>query len=811
VIVMNEVRHAIRAVFKRPAFAIVAVITLALGIGANTAIFSVLNAVLLRPLPYRDAGRIVTLNERNARGGSSRVSHPNFVDWRQQATSFEAMADYACDTETVRGGSEPHFAEACAVGADFFRVFGVDARTGRTFTPEESRRNADPAVVIGYRFWQSALGGNADLPSLRLTLAGHTARVVGVMPDTFEFPGGIDVWLPAELDPDTSGRTAHNWSVVARLKPGVPVSAAAAEMQTIGAQLKQHYGNDENAIGVVTTPLKDALIPPTARGSLLLLLLTVALVLLIACANVAATLLARSEERRTEMAVRAALGAGRGRLVRQLLIESTVFGVLGGASGLLLAGWLLRIFRSMDGLALPGHETIGIDATVLAFTLALALLTPLLFGLLPALQSSRAELRDALAEGGRSAAPARAGVRTALVIGEVAIALVLLVGSALLVRSFVHVTSIDPGFDPAGVVTADLAVPLDKYADAPQAAQFYASLTERLRALPGVTAAGAATQLPLGKFDPDGALVFDGHPDAGGLADGNYDGFKYSAGYKVVTPGYFDALRMHLRQGRLLQDSDAAGQPPVAVVSELFVRQFLPRTNPIGVRFKYAGMDPVNPFFTIVGVVDDVRFVALTRPPVPQVYVPMLQAPYRTRYTVSLVARAADVRQEGQVASALRDVVQKFDPDVPIELSSLEAMVSGSVADRRLMLSLVGGFALLALVLAASGIYSVLSQAVAQRTAEIGVRMALGADARTVVRLVLAGAMLPVGAGTALGLAAAAGGTRLLRSLLFEVQPLDPLAFAAAAATLVTVALLAAYVPARRATRVDPIAALRAQ
>jgi putative ABC transport system permease protein len=806
---MNELRQACRAVFKRPAFALVAIVTLALGIGANTAIFSVIDGVLLRPLPYRDPARIVTLNERNARGGSSRVSHPNFVDWRQQSRSFEAMAEYACDTATVLGASEPRFAVACAAGERFFRVFGVDAIAGRTFAPEESRRNADPAVVISYRFWQSALAGNPDLPSLRLTLAGHSARVVGVMPATFAFPADADIWIPAELDPDDSGRTAHNWSVVARLNPGLPLATAAAEMQSIGAQLKQQYGNQENAIGVVTTPLRDAMVPPASRAALLLLLGTVGLVLLIACANVATTLLARSEERRTEMAVRAALGAGRGRLVRQLLVESTILGVLGGASGLLLAGWLVRILRSIDGLTLPGRETIGIDATVLAFTLALALLTPLVFGLIPSLQASRADLRDALAEGGRAAAPARARVRTVLVAGEVAIALVLLIGSALLIRSFARVTAIDPGFDPAGVVTADLAVPLEGYRDAAQAAQFYAALVERLRVLPGVTAAGAATQLPLGKFDPDGALVFEGHPDAGAIGDNSYDGFKYSAGYKVVTAGYFEALHMRLRQGRFLNAGDAAGQPPVAVVSELFVRQFLPRTNPIGVRFKYAGMDPVNPVFTIVGVVGDVRFQALTRPPVPQVYVSMLQAPARARYTVSLAARAADPRQEAQVAGALREVVRHDGPDVPVDLSSLEALVSGSVADRRLMLTLVASFAALALLLAASGIYSVLSQAVAQRTAEIGVRMALGADARTVVRLVLRNAMTPVGAGAIVGIGVAAAATRLLRSLLYDVQPLDPAAFAAAAAILVGVALVAAYVPARRATRIDPLRALR--
>jgi putative ABC transport system permease protein len=806
---MSELRRAFRTIFKRPASALVAMVTLALGIGANTAIFSVIDGVLLRPLPYHEPARIVTLSERNARGGASRVSHPNFADWRDRSTSFDAMSAYSCDTATVLGGSEPRFAEGCAVSGGFFRVFGVSPEAGRTFTRDESRPNAEPAVVVSHRFWQSWLGGNRDLASLSLRLADHTARVVGVMPETFDFPGRIDVWIPAELDPDGSGRTAHNWSVVARLKPGVTAAGAATEMQTIGEQLKRQYGNDENAIGVVTVTVEQQLVPSQSRKALLLLLGTVGLVLLMACANVAATLLASGEERRTEMAVRAALGAARGRLVRQLLVESAALGLLGGIGGLLLAAWLVRILRSLDGLALPRHETIGVDATVLAFTLALALLTPLVFGLLPALQASRTDLREALAEGGRAAAPPRARIRTVLVAGEVAIALVLLVGSALLARSFARVTSVAPGFDPRGVVTADMAVPMAKYASPGEAAQFYATLVERVRAIPGVTAAGAATQLPLGKFDPDGALQFEGHPDTGAIADNNYDGFKYSAGYKVVTPGYFEALHTHLRQGRLLKDSDAAGQPAVAVVSELFVRQFLPRTNPIGVRFKYAGMEPVNPVITIVGVVDDVHFQSLTRAPVPQVYVPMLQAPYRTRWTVSLVARAADPGQQGQVAAALRDIVRRYDSEVPVEISSLKALVSGSVADRRLLLTLVAAFAVLALILAASGIYGVLSQAVAQRTSEIGIRMALGADAGRVVRLMLRSAMTSVAAGAAVGVAAAMALVRLLQSFLFEVQALDPAAFAAAGAVLAAVALVAAYLPARRATRVDPLNALR--
>ena len=808
---MTEIRQALRAVFKRPAYTLVAIATLALGIGANTAIFSIIDGVLLQPLPFSEPDRIVALNERNSRGGTSRVSRPNFLDWRQRSTAFETMARYACDSETVLGGSEPRFADTCLVSDGFFATFGAAPEMGRTFVPEEMRLNGAPAVIVSDRFWRANFAGNADLPSLMLKVLGRDARVVGVMPARFDFPRGIDVWLPAEVERDTSGRTSHSWSVVARLKPGQPLAAAAAQMDAIGIELKREYGNDENAIGVVTTRLQDWLVPPQSRQALFLLLGTVSLVLLIACANVATTLLARGEERRTEMAVRAALGAGRSRLVRQLLIESSLLGLLGGAGGLLLAAWLVRILRSLDGLTLPRQPAIGLDGAVLAFTLLLALVTPLVFGLVPSLQASRADLRDSLAEGGRSAAPLRARGRTALVACEVAIALVLLVGSALLVRSFIRVTAVDPGFDPSGVITADMAVPLDKYGEAAQSAQFYSDLLGRVRALPGVTAVGAASQLPLGKFDPDGALTFEGHPDAGATPDNLYDGFKYSAGYKVVTPGYFEALRMRLRRGRLITERDAAGQPPVAVVSASFVRQFLPRVDPIGVRFKYAGMDRVNPVFTIVGVVDDVHFQSLTRAPIPQVFVPMLQAPGRSQYTVSVAVRAADPGLQAQIVSGLRDAVRRADPDVPVDISSLERLVAGSVADRRLLLALVAAFAGLALILAATGIYSVLSQAVAQRTAEIGIRMALGADGPRVVRLMLRSAMRSVVIGAAIGLGASLTAMRLLQSFLFEVRALDPAAFAAALGVLVAVALLAAYLPARRATRVDPLRALRTQ
>ena len=804
---MGDVRLALRMLVKRPVFTLVAVITLAVGIGVNTAIFSVVNGVLLRPLPYGEPDRIVGLSEQGVRS-IARVSFPNFLDWRQRSTSFDAMAAYACDTDTVLGGSEPRFAEVCSVSDGFFRVFGVSTAIGRTFAAEELQGHGVPAAIVSHRFWERTLSSDGDLSRLALRVGDRQARVIAVMPETFVFPGDVDVWVPAELDPHQGGRTAHNWSVVARLKAGVQLASAAAEMNTIAAQLKQQYGNGENAIGVAMTRLQD-LVTAGSKNALLLLLGTVGLVLLIACANVATTVLASGEERRTEMAVRAALGAGRTRLVRQLLTESSLLGILGGIGGLLIAAWLVRALLSISALAIPRHEAIGVDGRVMAFTLLLALLTPLVFGLAPSLEASRANLRDALAEGGRAVAPARAKVRTLLVIGEVAIALVLLVGSTLLVRGFARIMAVDPGFDSTGVVTATMAVPGTKYPDPARAAQFYAALLARIRAIPGVKGAGAANELPMGRFDADGALTFEGHPDVGATPDGIYDGFKYSAGYKVVTPGYLEALGMRLLEGRFLAESDTAGQPPAALVSETFVKRFLPRVDPIGVRFRYAGMDRMNPVFTIVGVIGDVHQQSLLRAPVPQVFVSLYQQPWQAQSTIGVVARAAGAHQERQVASAIRAALRQSDPDVPVELSSLDRMIADSVADRRFLLMLVGAFAALALLLAATGIYSVLSQAVAQRTSEIGIRMALGAGASSVVGLLLNSAMRSVGAGVVAGLAVALALARVLQSFLFEVRPLDPAAFAIAATILVIVALLAAYVPARRATRVDPLVALR--
>jgi putative ABC transport system permease protein len=793
---------------KRPAFTLVAVLTLTLGIGANTAIFSVVNGVLLRPLPYEKPDRIVRVWEQSAHGARMNLSNPNFLDWRQRSITLDPLAVYAGGVETVLGGVEPVFAQACTVSDGFFRVFGVAPRIGRTFTPEEARQGGAPAVVVSDRFWRHTLGAQQDLSQLRVVISGMSARVVGVMPQGFTYPDATDLWIPKELWHDDSGRTGHNWYAVARLKDGTTLQRATAEMSAIAGQLKQEHGNDDDAVTAAIVPLRAAL-TDDSRDALLMLLGAVALVLFIACANVASTMMARAEERRTELALRAALGAGRGRLIRQLLVESLALAVCAAIGGLLLAAWLVRALSSIDASVLPRQDAIGIDGSVLLFTLGLALITPLVFGFIPSLQASRPELRSALAEGGRgAAAPARGRIRSVLVGGEVALALLLLIGAVLLIRSFTNIMGVDPGFDPNGAVTASLAVPTSKYPTAERSAQFYSTLLDRVRALPGVASAGAVNQLPLSGLDYSGGFKFEG--GAGASAPDDADpGYRYSAGYRVGTPGYLEALGVRVLQGRTLQDSDRAGQPPAAVVNAAFVRRYLARTNPLGVRFKYAGMDPVNPVFTIVGVVGDVHHDSLLKPSLPEVFVSAYQMPYRTRGSMTLVVRATSVSQQDGVASAVRDAIRRHDPDVPAELSTLDRMLADSVADRRFMLVLLEAFAGIALLLAATGIYSVLSQVVAQRTQEIGIRMALGAEPSLVVRLMLGSAMTAVVAGIVAGAAMALFAVRFVANLLFGVKPIDPVAFVAAAAILALVALIAGYIPARRATRVDPLTALR--
>jgi predicted permease len=799
---LQDLRHAVRMLIKSPGFTVIAVLTLAVGIGANTAIFSVVHGVLLRPLPYPEPERIVRVWEQTSRGARVSVSFPNFLDWREQVTAFDSMAAYQGGREAVLGGTEPVFADVFRVTRGYFDVFGVAPAVGRTFTTEEERVGGVPAAVVSEAFWTQNLGGNPDLQTRRVEVRGLTCRVVGVMPAGFAYPEGADVWIPKELFADKSGRSGHNISVVARLRTGVSLAQADAQLDTVVARLRERYPDTSDALSATSVRLHEAL-AGGSRDPLLMLVGAVGLVLLIACANVAGTLLARGEERRKELAVRAALGAARWRIARQLLTENVVLSLGGALGGLLLAAWLVRALLAINPVGLPRHDAVGINLPVVLFALALAILTPLLFGLVPSLQVSRMELRETLSEGSRAGTPPLRGrVRSALVAAEVAVALLLLVGAALLIRSFSNVMSVDMGFDTRGIITAEMSLPGSRYPNETESAGFYRELLPKLRAIAGVRAAGAINAFPLSGSDSSGTFILEGDPDS--RASGT------QASYRVVTPGYFEAMGIPLLNGRLIGDEDVFGRDIVVAVNQDFVRRYIPSGDPIGRRFRYHGMDSLNePWMTIVGVVGNVKHASLVRETVPEAYVSYLQRRLRTR-TMTVAVRPAGLSMAPGLVPLLREPVRQADPDVPVEFSTLDERVGRSVAERRFTMLVLGLFAAIALLLAAVGIYGVLAYSVVQRTQEIGIRMALGADPRSVVQLMLRGAMGAVSIGVALGVAGALLATRTLQSFLFGVRPLDPLAFIGAVGLLTGVALLAGYVPARRATRIDPLLALRA-
>ncbi len=803
---MQEIRYAFRSLLKTPGFTLVAILTLAVGIGGTTAIFSVVNGVLLEALPYPDAGRIVTIWEANERTRTMAVSNPNFDDWRTQARSFSAIAAWSGSRTTVLGGTEPVAVGAYGVSRGFFDVMGVPPAVGRTFAPEETALNGPPVAVLGHGLWQRIFGGDPDLGSLSVNVNGVTAQVIGVMPPGFEFPASAEVWYCRDTSVDGSGRTGHNLRVAARLADGVDLAVAQAEMSAIAGRLEAEHGDDHDGTDASVIPLHERMVG-SSRATLWLLFGAVTLVLLTACVNVANTLVARGADRRRELAIRLALGADRRRVVRLLLTENLLLGLAGGVGGLVLAGWIVRAIVALGPSVLPRVEAVSIDTRVMLFTLVLSLLTPVVFGLLPSVQVSRTELRDALTEGGRAVTTGRARLRATLVAVEMALALVLLVGSGLLVRSFVKVLSVDPGFDPSSVVTLLTAVPGQKYSSATQAADFYAELLARLRTLPGVRSAGLINAPPLGGMDANGAFLFEGQSieDLGG----NWT--AQSASYRVASDDYFRAMGIPVVRGRAFAATDDAGHEAVALVNLAMARKYWPDGDPIGQRIQFAGMDRENPLLTIVGVAGDVRHRDLTGDAVPEVYVNYRQLPMRTIYFVTTVARLEPGLAVGGFVNAARASLRGVDPDVPVEFSTMEAQVMSSVASRRFLMFVIAGFGTVSLLLAAIGIYGVLAYSVSQRTPEIGVRMALGADARSVVRLVLGSALGWVGAGVAGGLVAAVLFTRVLQSFLFDVEPTDPVTLAGALAFLTAVALLAGYIPARRATRVDPIVAMRVE
>jgi putative ABC transport system permease protein len=802
----QDLRYGAQMLLKHRSFTLIAVLTLALGIGANTAIFSVVNAVLLSPLPYRAPDQLVQVWENNRPKNKPRgsVSPANFLDWKGQNRSFEGMAAYDnFPSFNLTGVEEPERIQAARVSVGLFPLLGVSAVAGRTFTDEEERRGRHQVALVSNRLWQRRFGADQGLVGRTLSLNDQSFTVVGILPPDFRFfPEECEIFIPMVLDGwEAKARGTHPLHVVARLKAGVTLQQAQADMDQIARRLEQEYPNTNTGEGITLVPLQEQLVGESRRA-LLILLGAVACVLLIACANVANLLLMRSVARHKEMAVRLALGAGRARLLRQLLTESALLAGAGGVGGLLLSLWgvqLLKTFLVQNELV-PRGETVGLDGRVLLFTLGISLVTGLVFGLAPGLAASKTDLNDVLKEGGRRAGGGARDrrFRQALVVGEVALALVLLTGAGLMIQSFMRLRRVDPGFRPESVLAVDLSLPSSRYKNGRQVLQFQNQLLERAAALPGVAAVGAAAYLPFSGTNNSWTIQLERRAPRPAV--------EYSEpGWRPVTADYFRTMGIPLLKGRdfATSDDDEAA-PGVAIINETAARAIWSGEEPLGNRFKLEGR-----IYSVVGVVKDVKHTRLDGKVEPEIYFPYSQLPITWR-GMTVVARTESAPE--QLAAALRRAVQELDKDQPIyNVRTLEGLLAKSVSRPQFHLLLLGSFATLALIMAALGLYGVMSYAVSQRTHEIGIRMAFGAQPHDALRLVVGAGLKLTLIGIAIGLLAAFALTRVMESLLFGVSATDPLTSAAVACLLLAVALLACYLPARRATKVDPMIALRTE
>lgn len=801
----QNARSAVRNVAQRPAFAAVAVLTLALGVGANTAAFSVLYGVVLSRLPYPEPERLVRVHEVNRQGNDMPVAGANFRDWRAQAPGFEALAAYADTRTTVLGGERPALADVAWVSEDFFDVFRVAPAQGRTTSPDEHRLGADPAAVVSHELWRTHLGGGA-IEGRILDAGGQDLRIVGVMPPGFGFPGETDVWMPMELEEPNEHRTAHSWRVVGRLADGVGAEQADRELDALTERILAEYtGQDAGATDYLAaetrvTSLLSEIAGPVRRP-LFLLFGAAGLVLLVACSNLASAFLARGLERQREMAVRVSLGAGPGRLLGQLFAESLLVALAGAAVGLAVARGALELVVAGAGEALPRADAIGLHGPVLAFTLVVSVVTALLFGVLPGLQLVRRSPSEPLhAGGGGTADRSRRRAWRALVAAEVALAVVLLAGSGLLLKSLWRTLQEDPGFDPDRVVAASVHLPGSHYPGEPERRAFFDELLSGLETSPAVAEAGVIWSLPLRDSGANGEMEVEG----GAVPSVN-------AEYQLADAGYFRALGIPLLAGRLFDERDHPDAPHAVLVNRALAEQVWPGTDPVGRRMTGGGMDNFwdqDVWATVVGVVGDVRQEDLTRADRPTAYFHYRQRPFRLRSGAVVVRTRSG---EERIAAVLDRAVREADPQVPHELRPMGDVLAGSVARERFSASLLAAFALVGLALAALGIYGVVSYTVAQRRKELGIRLALGATPPRVRNRVLGGSMVTVGAGIALGLAGALAAGRVLASLLYEVEPADPATLGAVAAVLAGTALLAAYLPARETVRIDPLETLKAE
>jgi putative ABC transport system permease protein len=805
----KDLGYGIRSLVKHPGFTAIAIITLALGIGANTAMFSVVNAVLLRPLPYADPARLVTIWEESPQRGLYQlpVSLANLRDWVEQNHTFDQISAYTFTNLNLTGAGEPARLLTVRTSANLFPLVGATPLLGRAFLPEEDREGANRVVILGHHLWQSRFGSDPGIIGKSLTLNNESHTVVGVMSGKFQFPVGfgymgkvlndpVDFYVPLAASSRETQRGNYSFFAIGRLKPGATIDQAQAEMTTIERRLEQQYPDGNTGIGISLVPTQEQTVKEI-RPALLVLLGAVGFLLLIACANIANLLLARATSRKKEFAIRAALGASRLRVLRLLLTESLLLSLVGGGLGLLLAVWGTGALMALTPDNIPRFNEVGVDARVFVFTLAVSLVTGIIFGLIPGINAGKPDLNEALKEGSRGSMGSAAGKRTrsALVVVEVALSLVLLVGAGLMIKSFFRLQQTNLGFNPENVLTVRLTLPASKYPEDRQQTAFFKDALDRLQSLTGVQSAGATTSLPLTLTLSGSDFRIEGRPEPEA-------GKEMIINTSSVSPGYFRTLGAPLIKGRDFSDRDKSDAPQTAIINDDLARIYFPNEDPLGRRITF---DDGGSWISIIGVVGDMKQLGQDVSSKPEVYFPYFQV---ASPSMSIVVRTA--ANPASLTAAVKSQIQMSDRDLPIaETKTMQQLLTDSNSGRRFNLILLTGFALVALMLAMVGIYGTMSYTVAQRTHEIGIRVAVGAQARDVFRMVIGQGMILAIIGVAFGLAGAFALTRLMASMLFGVEPTDPATFIIIAVLLAGVALVACYIPGRRAMKVDPLVALR--
>ena len=796
---VHDARYALRTLRRRPAFTAVSAVTLALGIGATSAIFGVIDGLLFRPLRYPDAHQIVVVTMTRGASLDEPPAYPDFIDWREQARSFQSLAVVRWQSVNLTGRESPERLSGSFVSANLFSLLGAAPIAGRAFSHDETEiETARPLAVISEGLWRRQFGADSAMLGRVVVLNGRPFEVIGIMPSTFTFFGATDVWLPITYYPNSSGLTRkdHSMTVVGRLQPNVTVASAATEMRAIAARLAEQFPLENGGTSAHVESLHSLLVGD-ARAPLYTVLVAVALLLIIACANVANLQLAHAVARRREMSVRAALGAGRGRLARQLLTESVMLSVLGGVLGVGVAYGAVAILIKIMPIDLTFFSPISVDGRVMAFAAVVSITTGIVFGLAPALQASRSSFRDALAarSGGLAARVGRVELRAAFVVAQIALSVILLIGAGLLARTLVKLQRVDLGFDPANVLTMEFRLPATKYSEPQQISDFFTRAIAEIRAVPGVTSAALARAVPLSGNSDARAYTASGVPEP-------EKGAAPVMQLNTVSPGYFRTVRLPLVSGRDLTERDDAQAPLVVVVNETLARREWPNRSAIGQQIRYVDSDR---WLTVVGVARDAKHFGPAEAPRPQAYIPYMQSPQI--FTSVVVRTNGDPLSFGPL---VRDAIWRVDRDQPVwRIRTLESIVTAALGSKRVLLGLVAVFAMVAVILSGVGIYGVMSFAVTQRTHEVGVRMALGARGSEVLRLIVRQGLRLTAIALGLGLVTSLGTARLLADQLFGVTPTDPVTFALVPVLLGVVAMLACYLPARRASRLDPLVALR--